>query len=472
MALPPLCFDCWNPVIAVRLVLSYKRTKTIIVRMRHRSLLYVLCSVLCLLSAVPPSFSAPQHEQQVQPPASVEEPLYGRRFFVQLRGVFGRFRDSDLQRAFEKAQPIDCSELINEKGEWRTVAFFNEKRELGDWYRATLEEVKSDLAVFIFKGVCRGDHAPVQLTTKFPVSESIEAFNQQRIPLDQVEVNVNAAVRATFDTRTQAYTFDLPFLFLVGEQDNTKIYSLEPPRLLGRERYATEAIDHWDCKSVTADAVTYQFLICKTTTVGREAAGRNQYQRPAFGASAYFILSDGKEASSSVKLSFGDDNDAKVEDNSPIPNAGGDQGPVVWEAPDSEERLSDVLRDEFRMRFTPQSWTGRIGASQVLTARRLSSLESSNASSSADSCVWLPGDSASANRLLAADHGEPLAYAITARDPEGQSSASVTFSIGTIAGLHIGSLQCFFPRTASAGSVTFGRWKSTVGDALTLEVRQ
>jgi hypothetical protein len=73
-----------------------------------------------------------QRERQVQPPAPVEEPLYGRKFFIQLRGVFGRFRDSDLQRAFEKAQPIDCSELINEKGEWRTVAFFNEKRELGD----------------------------------------------------------------------------------------------------------------------------------------------------------------------------------------------------------------------------------------------------------------------------------------------------------------------------------------------------
>src|SRR6478672_5610744 len=55
---------------------------------------------------------------------------YGRRFFVQLRGIFGRFRDADLQRVFETAQPIQCSELINDKGEWRTVAFFNEKREL------------------------------------------------------------------------------------------------------------------------------------------------------------------------------------------------------------------------------------------------------------------------------------------------------------------------------------------------------
>src|SRR5580704_7483781 len=174
-----------------------------------------------------------QNERQIPPP---EEGQYGRRFFIQLRAVFGRFRNTDLQRAFEAAQPIPCSELVNDKGEWRTVAFFNEKRELGDWYRATLEEVKSDLAVFIFKGVCNGQHAPVQLTTKFPVGESIEAFNLDRISLDQVEVNVNAPVRATFDTRTQAYTFDLPYLFLVGEQDNQKIFSLEPPRVLGRNR--------------------------------------------------------------------------------------------------------------------------------------------------------------------------------------------------------------------------------------------
>src|SRR3989441_8557475 len=87
---------------------------------------------------------------------------YDRKFFVQLRGVFGRFRDSDLQRVFDTAHPIQCSELASGDGEWRTVAFFNEKRELGDWYRRNFDEVKNDLAVFIFKGVCRGEHGPVR----------------------------------------------------------------------------------------------------------------------------------------------------------------------------------------------------------------------------------------------------------------------------------------------------------------------
>src|SRR5438128_8995167 len=145
--------------------------------------------------------------------ASAQVERYDRRFFLQLRTVFGRFRDSDLQRVFEAARPIQCSELVNDEGEWRTVAFFNEKRELGDWYRRDFDEVKKDLAVYIFKGVCRGEHGPVQLTTKFPVAESIEAFNQDRIRLEEVAVNTNVPVRASFDSQTQAYTFDLPYLF-------------------------------------------------------------------------------------------------------------------------------------------------------------------------------------------------------------------------------------------------------------------
>src|SRR5262245_2029944 len=165
-----------------------------------------------------------QREREIKPP---EEAQYGRRFFVQLRGVFGRFRDADLDRAFEKAEPIQCSELVNDKGEWRTVAFFNEKRELGDWYRRTLEEVKSDLAVFVFSGACRGEHGAVQLVTKFPVTESIDAYNQRRIGLDEIEVNVNAPVRASFDAQTQAYSFDLPYLFLVDQKENENIYSLD-----------------------------------------------------------------------------------------------------------------------------------------------------------------------------------------------------------------------------------------------------
>ena len=53
----------------------------------------------------------------------------------------------DLKRVFQMARPIQCGELVTDKGEWKEVAFFNENRKLGDWYRTSLDEVKSELAV-------------------------------------------------------------------------------------------------------------------------------------------------------------------------------------------------------------------------------------------------------------------------------------------------------------------------------------
>jgi hypothetical protein len=403
--------------------------------------------------------------QQVQPqPQTSDNGQYGRRFFVQLRGIFGRFRDSDLQRAFEMAKPIQCSDLINEKGEWRTVAFFNEKRELGDWYRANFEEVKSDLSVFQFKGVCRGDRGPVQLTTKFPVTESMEAFENGKIGLDEVDVNVNAPVGAFFDSRSGAYSFDLPYLFLVSQQDNESLYSLDPPHLLDRDKYATEVRDHWDCKSVAADAVTYQFLICRTTTLPRSMTGRNQNVAPAFGASAYFILSDGKEASSSVKLSFDDSSNTKrpVEDLS-VPTPEEEPALAAWGSPDADERIVDLFRDEFRIRFAVSAWAGRLNSAQVLSGGRLASLATATPTSGADYCIWLPDAKVSPD--------DATLYSINVHDQDAKSASSITVDLKTAKGEHFGSLQCTFPRATSATSITYSRWSSMVGEYLALEIR-
>jgi hypothetical protein len=108
------------------------------------------------------------------------------------------------------------------KGEWRTVAFFNEDRSLGEWCRSSIEEVKSDLSVYIFKGPCSGDQGTVQVATEFPVGASVDAYSDGKIGLDQVDVNINAPVRAVFDPGTQAYIFELPYLFLVGQRSAGK----------------------------------------------------------------------------------------------------------------------------------------------------------------------------------------------------------------------------------------------------------
>ena len=126
-----------------------------------------------------------QRERQVTSP-SEDSDRFGHGFFDQLSAVFGRFRDLDLQRAFENARPIECSELINQKGEWHPVAFFNEKRDLGSWYHKSLDQVRHDLTAYLFKGTCRGEHGAVQLTTKYPVVETLDAYQHGTISCDNI----------------------------------------------------------------------------------------------------------------------------------------------------------------------------------------------------------------------------------------------------------------------------------------------
>jgi hypothetical protein len=235
-----------------------------------------------------------------------ESAQYGDRFFEQLGSIFGRFRDTDLQHVFQMARPIRCSDLVMEKGEWRAVGFFNENRKLGDWYRKSLDAVKHDLAVYVFKGSCDGARERLEVTTKFPVHESIDAYEAQKIRFDEIDVNVNAPVKVSYEAKTRAYTFDLPYLFRVPHPDGDVVYSLNPRHL--SDRYATNVVNHWECKAVKAEDVTYQFLICRNAVIPVES---RQEKSKTFGAVAYTILSDGKEASSSVKLTFDKPDDSK-----------------------------------------------------------------------------------------------------------------------------------------------------------------
>ncbi len=262
--------------------------------------LELLCALLATCSL--PAIGLPAQPEQQAPP--VEESAYGSRFFDQLRNIFGRFANSDLQRVFQEAQPIGCSELVGRKGQWRTVAFFNENHELGAWCRQNLEEVRADLAVYTFTGTCHGDQGTVQVATEFPTIASIEAYNHREIDLNQIDVTVNDPVTAMLNSRTMAYTFDLPYLFLTGRRGSMNVYSLTAP---DRDAaYATNVTSRWECKSVASKDVTYRFLICRTMTVPSRAPTRNERYEPAFGASAFFILSDGTEAQSSVNLTYGD----------------------------------------------------------------------------------------------------------------------------------------------------------------------
>ena len=258
-----------------------------------------LFGLLILLGAVSVTNLLGQQRQD----QTGEENAYGSRFFDQLRTIFGMFRESDLQRVFQDAQPIQCTELLGRKGQWRPVAFFNEDRSLGDWCREDLEEVKSDLSVFTFLGDCEGQ-GRVQVGSEFPTTASFEEYRQRRIELNQIDVTVNDPVKAAVNSRTMAYTFDLPYLFKTP-QGKRDVYSLAAPD--SRASYAPDVSSRWECKAVSSKDVTYRFLICRVSTVPQRALQRNQKWEPVFGSSAYFILSDGTEAKSSVNLTFGDE---------------------------------------------------------------------------------------------------------------------------------------------------------------------
>jgi hypothetical protein len=236
-----------------------------------------------------------------------EEIAFGSGFFDQLLTIFGRFRNADLQNVFQEAQPIQCTELIGHKGEWRPVAFFNKDRRLGYWCRGSLEEVKADLTAFKFKGSCSDESNQVQVVTKFPTAAGVKAYRQGIINLDQIDIIVNDPVHAFVNPKTKAYTFELPYLFSQNE-GSRKLFSFNAPS--SKSVYDTDVSSLWECKAVFSKDVIYRFLVCRVSTVQKNMR-LSTVRNPAFGENAFFILSDGTEARASVKLTFDD----RINDN-------------------------------------------------------------------------------------------------------------------------------------------------------------
>jgi hypothetical protein len=253
-------------------------------------------------------------------PRKPDNPVAVSKFNNQLQLVFGRFSDVDLQTVFRSANAIRCEELVEGKGQWKPVAFFNDNRSISAWYHHSLEEVKSDLREYTFKGSCKDFRDTVQITTKFPIAESIDSFNDHKIKFSEIEVNVNAAVEAVYDPRLQTYSFDLPYMFLRDHRDGMRFYTLTPQRIADRDNYDQDVIDHWDCKAVLEQDLTYQFLICRVTLAKVSSLRSGGLRRAPFGASAYLILSDGKEGSASVRYSFDDRSQPQSDVGEPTPH--------------------------------------------------------------------------------------------------------------------------------------------------------
>jgi hypothetical protein len=219
-----------------------------------------------------------QHEREVPHPT---DPDYGPQFFEQLQRMFERYKNGDVHHAFQVARPVQCSELIGDNGEWHDVAFFSGSE--GNWYQENLDEIKADLAVYIFEGMCKDQQSILKVTTKVPVA-------------DTRDVKVNPPVTAHFKTDNKSYTFDLPYLFREKVNGGT-FYTFYPKH--ASDRYVTHITSHWECKAPTEEFATYRFLICHTVLFGHDPVdithGRDK-PTYSFGASTYSILSDGKPA--------------------------------------------------------------------------------------------------------------------------------------------------------------------------------
>lgn len=388
---------------------------------------------------------------------------FGSKFFEDLRKLFGELQRTDLDRALQRAKPIRCTDLVAARGEWKQVAFFNDDRTLGDWHHSTIDDVRRDLSTFVFSGVCRGQTGPVRISTSFPIEDSIDKAAESKVPLSKIEVRNNNPVSVFFDGRTESYTFQLPYLYLHSKGPSGNLYSLMPPRAASRPE--TDVAEEFRCKALSDAELTYRFLLCRTSVVDTDARSpREKPSTPTLGSMAYYILSDGREASASVKLTFEDGSTAtSAPTTGRVTATPPDSG---WQSAAASLRLADVNANEFRLRFNTRAWADRIEKPQMLADQKISDFAAaSKPSNSLEHCVWQPGRQPS---RIATDS---FIYSLSFQKDR-QSLTSAIFEIESIDGLQVGSLQCYFPKNPTPADITVGQWLAIVGGHIGLEVRQ
>jgi hypothetical protein len=385
--------------------------------------------------------AAPAYAQD--PPATAQSPAFDAKFFQVLKALFDDFSGTDLARRFQSAQPIQCSELL---GDWRPAAFLNDDPKLERWFYRTFGEVQAELARYSFRGRCDSESAPLDVSSRFPIRESVDAYNSRKIDFDKIAYKVNAAVRATFDARTRTYGFSLPYLYLAGQRNGTNQYSLVPPD--GTAKPTSDVTNAWDCKAVKPATAAYRLLLCRTVIQPRNTAIRSQAEAVA-GTSAFVILSDGKEAVSTFTLSSAD---------SPAP--AGTSKPV--------SKVFELGSRRFRLQFARKSWEDRIDSVMTLVGGKLEFPEAA-ATSNRDYCEWIPQSPATAQ--VVADPDRSVEYKIAITDRSGPAPTSISFEARTATNFRLGTLRCFFPAAALATDVDMANLSAIAGDHLSVELR-
>jgi hypothetical protein len=405
----------------------------------------------------------------------LQNPDFGAKFLEDLKTLFGRLETSELDSAFQRAKAIRCSDLVGRSGEWKDVGFLNDNRTLAAWHYEDIESVKSDPARFVFSGMCATEQGPLKLSTRYPIEESFEQYRKGAIPLSKVAVRDNPPVSVIFDRATNSYTFQLPYLYAVGPTRAETTYTLVPPTAASRPE--SGLTDEFRCKAINDADLTYRFLLCRTTLVNLNAANSKERISDSPNSRAYYIFSDGREASSSVNLSFENAPPAppvpktdRPERDVPVPSPARNAD-ETWVPVPTQSKLVDVGNGEFRLRFDPATWTGRIGKPQLIENRTVSAFTAGPAPSRPPgNCVWRPVSAIQAEHLLnKLPDGETLFT--LGFQKRSSSGISVSFDIDSSGNGPVGNLQCYLPQSQTPTDATVSQWNSIVGSNIVIEAR-
>src|SRR5262249_5276416 len=160
----------------------------------------------------------------------------------------------------------------------------------------------------------------------------------------------------------------------------------------------------------------------------------------ALGSAAYYLLSDGREASSIVKLTFEDAIEPRIRASE-----------VRWVTAADQRSLPEIASTEFRLHFNTALWNVDNTPQRVVNGR-LSELALST-SSNGDYCAWFPVASIS----IPSD----VPSTLTIRKEAGPAiSAAFELDEGR---RRPGMLYCRFSSSEDPASISVGRWRSIVG---------
>ena len=212
--------------------------------------------------------------------------------------------------------------------------------------------------------------------------------------------------------------------------------------------------------------------MCRTRLIDHDIPEARRTTNQSAGNSAYYILSDGKEAHSTVKLVFGDvDGDAPNDATKETVPPDAASSSVGWRAAVPTTKLQDVGDEEFRLAFDSDSWKDRIDKNQLLEKEGISPVaESETPDRNKQSCFWRPTRLDEIRDVLNDDAANSVIYVLRFTR-NSRSPLTAIFEVENEARQSMATLQCYFPTSTAPTDITVADWLSIVGPHVKILLR-